>query len=430
MGHYTIDADPAELSNAETKFASLATELGPAGQGGALSRSHGNVEGWTGEAATAVLTEMGRIATGMTTIAPKAKNAHDAVRTFRIALQNAIDDDLVKLNTRWSDADDAYTTAVKKAGTTYDDATKPAGSGKPVSDDDRTDASNAKSKATTSAAKTRTATRTAIDSDYDALITSLQKAAKTCGDAMAADAPFTFTHEQWESVKGGGPIPVGLWREMRESALGKGSFVTFLDQAGGDEAEKPEWLDTAEKALKPLEATNWLLDSSAFTAFNSTAGGGVRDLLTNGKLWDLYEEDALRGLKTVTTGLTDAEGAGVGIGSGVKLMDGRALGPLLFSEGSKVGSLVGKAGVLGPISIGVGVIGVGVDIAHGDTQAAVHDGVATALTAGAVFAPPPVDLVCGGAALAMAAYDNIPAVHHLVDGVGHAVASGWHHLFG
>ena len=429
MDHFSITADPSELTNAETKLGWLADQLGGGGEGGKLARSHGNLEGWSGEAASAVIAEMGRIATGMTSVSPKLTTAHDAVKAFRILLQNAMQDDLVKLNQRWSEADDAYDTAVRTAGTVYDGATKPGSSGAPVSDEDRRHASDAEAKATTAADSSRTASRKSINADFDSLKTSLQQSARTCGDALAAAAPFTFSHDQWVGLKGGGPIPSDLWREMREAALGKDSLVAFVDEQGGEEAEKPEWLETAEKAVKPLEATFWSMDTTAFALFNSTAGGGVKDLFTNGKLWDLYQEDGLSSAVGWERGLTTAESAGVGIGDATKLLDGRAFGAL-FVDGSRAGELVGKVGVLGPISVGLGVYSTADDLAQGHYGAAAHDGVETALTAGALLAPPPADLVCGGAVLAMAAYDNIPVVHDVVDAVGsgikNAASSTWH----
>ena len=430
MGHYAITVDPAELTNAEAKFAGLSQHVGCSGEGGDLGRLHGSTEGWTGDAADACLGEMLHISSVMVAQAPKFATAHDAVQTFRLAVQNAVDDDLVKLNRRWSDADDTYDAAVTKAGSVYDSSTKPDASGTPVSDEDRTDAKNAKNTATAAAAQARTTTRTAIDADYHTLLTTLATAAKTCGDALAAATPFSFSNDQWDRVKGGGPIPVDLWRELRVQAMGEDSFVGTLDSHGGAESEEPEWLETTEKALKPVESTFWAMDTTAFALFNHTAGGGVRDLFTNGALWDFYEEDALSTAIGWEKGLTSFEQAGVGIGTGVKLLDGRALGPLLFSEESAAGAVVGKVGVLGPISVGIGVYSTVDDITKGDYGKAAHDGVETALTAGALLAPPPADLVCGGAALAMAAYDNIPVVHEVVDDIGHAAASAWHSIFG
>ena len=94
----------------------------------------------------------------------------------------------------------------------------------------------------------------------------------------------------------------------------------------------------------------------------------------------------------------------------------------LFAEGSSAGSAVGKFGVLGPVGIGLSAAQLGVSIAHGDTAGIIENGLGTGLAAGAVFAPPPVNIACGVAGLGLAAYQNIPAVHDAVNAVGEGVA--------
>lgn len=204
----------------------------------------------------------------------------------------------------------------------------------------------------------------------------------------------------------------------------------------GGEWEKPTWLEVTEKTLKPIELTTTGMGVAAYGLFSHTAGGsGFRNLFDNGKLLDLYTEDAMRAVDT-TKGLTAFENAGTGINSAVKALDGRYLGSL-FEEGSRASGVAGKLGVLGPISIAAGTFSTVEDIIHGDAKNAVLDGTSTALTAGALLAPPPADLVCGAGALGIAAYQNIPAVHAAVDGVvhgaedvakgvGHAASSAWH----
>jgi len=94
----------------------------------------------------------------------------------------------------------------------------------------------------------------------------------------------------------------------------------------------------------------------------------------------------------------------------------------LFAEGSKAGSLVGKYGVLGPVGIGLSAVQLGQSIAEGDTEGIITNGLSTGLAAGAVFAPPPINIACGVAGLGVAAYQNIPAVHDAVNAVGEGVA--------
>lgn len=121
------------------------------------------------------------------------------------------------------------------------------------------------------------------------------------------------------------------------------------------------------------------------------------------------------------TGLTSFETAGAGLNSAVKLLDGRAIGSFM-AEGSRAGELVGKVGVLGPISVAAGAFSTYEDLAHHHYGDAALDGASTALTAGALLAPPPADIVCGVGALGVAAYQNIPFVHDAVDGAVHGVA--------
>jgi uncharacterized protein YukE len=94
----------------------------------------------------------------------------------------------------------------------------------------------------------------------------------------------------------------------------------------------------------------------------------------------------------------------------------------VFSQGSRAGELVGKYGVLGPVGIGLSAAQLGVSIAEGDTKGIIENGLGTGLAAGAVFAPPPIDIACGVAGLGLAAYQNIPAVHDAVNAVGEGVA--------
>lgn len=111
--------------------------------------------------------------------------------------------------------------------------------------------------------------------------------------------------------------------------------------------------------------------------------------------------------------------AGAGLFSDVWDMKGLSG---LFAEGSAAGNAVGKLGVLGPIGIGLSAAQLGVSIAEGDTEGIITNGLSTGLAAGAVFAPPPVNIACGLAGLGVAAYQNIPAVHDAVNAVGEGVA--------
>ena len=94
----------------------------------------------------------------------------------------------------------------------------------------------------------------------------------------------------------------------------------------------------------------------------------------------------------------------------------------LFAEGSAAGNAVGRFGVLGPVGIGLSAAQLGVSIAEGDTEGIITNGLSTGLAAGAVFAPPPINIACGVAGLGVAAYQNIPAVHDAVNAVGEGVA--------
>ena len=94
----------------------------------------------------------------------------------------------------------------------------------------------------------------------------------------------------------------------------------------------------------------------------------------------------------------------------------------LFADGSAASNAVGKFGVLGPVGIGLSAAQLGVSIAHGDTEGIITNGLSTGLAAGAVFAPPPINIACGVAGLGVAAYQNIPAVHDAVNAVGEGIA--------
>lgn len=84
---------------------------------------------------------------------------------------------------------------------------------------------------------------------------------------------------------------------------------------------------------------------------------------------------------------------------------------------SQGAGLVGKA--LGPLGLGLGVRSSATELRDGNVDRGSYQAVATVLGGVATFAPPPVGLACGSAALAMAAgellYDNVPAVQDFVD---------------
>lgn len=88
-----------------------------------------------------------------------------------------------------------------------------------------------------------------------------------------------------------------------------------------------------------------------------------------------------------------------------------------FAEGSRASSVVGRFGVLGPIGLGVSALQLGHAIAYGDTGDIVSSGVNTALAAGALFAPPPINIACGVGSLVM----MIPGVSDFVGDVGEDV---------
>lgn len=93
----------------------------------------------------------------------------------------------------------------------------------------------------------------------------------------------------------------------------------------------------------------------------------------------------------------------------------------LFAEGSTASRVVGKFGVLGPVGIGISAASFASSVVQGDVGGMVENGLGTALAAGAVFAPPPANVVCGVAGLGLAAYQNIPAVHDAVNAVGEGI---------
>ncbi len=258
-------------------------------------------------------------------------------------------------------------------------------------------------------------------------LSTLSTTLTTLGDKLSQNAKAQTTTSGNTLGRPGGTSGPGIPGSSGTPETPGAENATDAENAtGGDGAyEKPTWLDAVEKGVKPLEIAATGLGATAFGLFSHTAGGGLGDLFTNGKLLDLYAEDVLKGVDS-TKGLTSFEIAGSSLGGAMKVLDGRALGGL-FAEGSKAGSLVGKLGVLGPISIGAGAVSTVLDVAHGDYGAAALDGASTALTAGALLAPPPADIVCGVGALGIAAYQNIPLVHDVVDGtvsaVGHAASA-------
>lgn len=258
--HFSITVDVAELTAAMTKFGGLADELGSGGEGGKLGTLSGSSGGWTGQAATACLGEMKTISTAMTGAAPKFTAAHDAVSTFRTAVETAKNDTLPKLNTQWSESVTAYNDSVAKANLGYSSTSNDYRNMPPEDRDGPLKTAQAtRDKAITSAATSRDSTQKTINGDYDAMITTLKAAAKTCGDVLGAAVVITFTAEQWAMIRGGGPIPLGLKFQLRAAAFGPdtilhhadgivvGNYVAtkLNDQAGSDdplEAVDPEAL--------------------------------------------------------------------------------------------------------------------------------------------------------------------------------------------
>jgi hypothetical protein len=113
------------------------------------------------------------------------------------------------------------------------------------------------------------------------------------------------------------------------------------------------------------------------------------------------------------------------------------MGPVV----SRVGNFVEVAGKsLGWVGVGTGVGQTVEAFYKGDEGRGLYGVGTTALGLGAMFAPPPINLACGSAALAMGGaellYDKVPAVRDFVDGgvdviegtvgaVGDGVSATW-----
>ncbi len=205
----------------------------------------------------------------------------------------------------------------------------------------------------------------------------------------------------------GGAGPLG-------PTVGPGTGQPGSPGGGGDGGMSP--LDGIANAMTIFGMPSLLAQTAAFGSVYSRAQGA----LLSGRYLGNITEMAKAGDSMLEMFPSASKfAAGAGLFSDAWDMKGLSG---LFAEGSSAGNFVGKFGVLGPVGIGLSAAQLGVSIAKGDTAGIIENGLGTGLAAGAVFAPPPVNIACGVAGLGLAAYQNIPAVHDAVNAVGEGIA--------
>lgn len=251
-------------------------------------------------------------------------------------------------------------------------------------------------------------------------VDAMAQALRAMSDALTRNA-----NAQTDTSAGGGSIPLGPppWGGGPGGGPGGGG------PSGGDggwDGRPPWWLDGVYHGLYDATAIQAAGLNALGLAMNWEKGAG---LLANLKAYAALPDNAAMMGADLFSGTNWAE----------------VLGGGLSTEGSP--GLARTVGVVGELGKAFGWAGVGIsawntytDFKDGNNARGSYDIVMTGLGAAALVTPPPVNIVCGGAAAVMGVsqllYDHVPAVHDFVDGsvaaigqglsdVGHALSSVW-----
>jgi hypothetical protein len=272
-GHFTITADTGQLARAESLLAQIGSQLGEEGR--KLSGLPGQAGDWTGRTASTLKTEMRRIGQQMASSVTPFETARAAITTLRVAIDDATQHDLPRLNTRWDEAVAAHEVALGAAAHRYSVQTQPLRH-LPPSDADtaRQGAGQARARAAQDADANLTGTQRALNEEYDLCVLDLQRAARRCGQALAgavlAAVPAAVVSAY---VRGGGTgtlAPLGfdldaLTVGTRQALTGDDSLAGQADDyaAGRRAAQQTQaWLrdhradDAPQSVLDALKANS------------------------------------------------------------------------------------------------------------------------------------------------------------------------------
>lgn len=180
-GHFTLDVDVEALRAAQRRIAELGRQLEE--EGGKLAAVPDAATDWTGGHAVTLKRAVGLLAADMRSGAPLLAEAATAVAELRRAAVDALDA-LPGLNRRWEETVTAFDAAVTGAQSRYDSARESAPP--QVWRAEQPELARVLSAARVSAAADRDAAQARLEAEYDALVDSLERAARVCGRAMAS----------------------------------------------------------------------------------------------------------------------------------------------------------------------------------------------------------------------------------------------------
>jgi hypothetical protein len=314
-GQFSINAEPDQLDRASAGYTELAEHL--RSRATEVTNTPGQIseQQWAGKARQAITTEMTALGGQMTRFAPMFTEAAEALKTVAAKVRTAKTTTIPNLNSRWQGAQDTYNDAIAKANTAY---TQDLGG--IAKDDDydpqlkktlRVDAQETRNAAHSAAYSARQGEEAKLTGEFNALVTELENAFKTCASTLAGktlvQVPDSTVSDflgrggngsmmSWSTPDGRGfPPPLGVRNEL-------GKSLTLYDDLRAKEDGKRA-ADLGNKIKDPkhqptkaeLDELNGLLGANKDDKVFSTefmTGVGPRGLLElNGRIATLQGDN-------------------------------------------------------------------------------------------------------------------------------------------
>jgi hypothetical protein len=314
-GQFSINAEPDQLDRASAGYTELAEHLKTRATQVTSTPGEISEQQWSGKARQAITTEMTALGGQMTRFAPMFTEAAQALKTLATTVRTAKTTTIPGLNSRWEGAQNTYNDAVAKANTAY---TQDLGG--IAKDDDygpqlkktlRVDAQETRNAAHSAAFQARQSEEAKLTGEFNALVTELENAFKTCASTLAGktlvQVPDSTVSDfvghggngstmSWSTPDGRGfPPPFGTRNELGKSLTLYDDLRAFEDGQRaaelGNKIKDPEHQPTKAE----LDELNGLLGTNKDDKVFSTefmTGVGPRGLLElNGRIATLQGDN-------------------------------------------------------------------------------------------------------------------------------------------
>lgn len=198
-GPFELDIHPEKLRQAARKMRSMGRDF--AERGDKLRTMPGDIgDSWTGKAARSAKAEMRGLATHLADFSQDMTDSREAVRKLAEHYDDALQD-VKRLNRKWEQADNRYTSAVAKADRQLAERTEPGD--EPAHDDP------VHRSAKQSARLALEADQAALWREFEELQHEVKRQTRTCARALAREVPLPVTpdavtlyqHYRWTAVE-------------------------------------------------------------------------------------------------------------------------------------------------------------------------------------------------------------------------------------